>query len=155
MKRLNWKLVAIINAVVASGCSSYSPVSLGPDQAYVAAADENFFSVMSSNKTTTRLDAINGISTGSGRFNRGSGHVKPGPVALLIRLWGEKMLSAPSETYTCIKFNAEAGKQYLISTTIVDRRYEVAISNLVSDRPIEIAKYTITYGEDARIQGCN
>ncbi len=108
------------------------------EDAFITAADENFFDVVSSRKATTRILTINGVETGASRFNRGAGNTKPGLVTLKLRFWGENKrmgfpVGTPPDgkvvTYGCVTFKAEPKKNYTVSTITSENAYTVLIND--------------------------
>jgi hypothetical protein len=161
-KTMNNRLLIILASLFFIGCSS-TPTRKDFTQksnldAFVTAADESAFDVVTSNKATTRIITINGVSTGSSRFNRGAGIVSPGLVTLKLRFWGEnKGMGFPMGTpvgkvvtFGCISFEAKPRKNYEVSTIVSEKSYIVLVTEASNTTGID--SYQIKVPFDSKIE---
>lgn len=147
--------VLFVTALVGCGTAPTKKETRSGDglHASVVAVDPGLFDLPTGEEATTRILAINGVSTGSSRFDPGSSSVPPGTVHLRLRLWGEnKRMSFPMgsptgkiETFACVSFEVLPKRNYEVSSKASENFYVITVTDVTDSKKETIDYFRIPF----------
>ena len=129
---------------------------VGPDAVSLIAGEQEAMSVINGKTTTTRIIEVNGLYTGSGRFNAGSVTVIPGVKTVAVRLWGDppNLPRGGVESFSCIEFRAAPGKSYVFSGVVEAMQYRLLVHEVVGTQQTLLLEVPVTFWQKLPPNGC-
>jgi hypothetical protein len=153
------RISGVVLVMSLAGCVSSSPTIVGyvgPDAVSLIAGEQQAMSMVNGHTTTTRLVEVNGLSTGSGRFNAGSVTVGPGVKTVAVRLWGDppNLPRGGVESFSCVEFRASPAKKYVFSGMIEPNRYKLSVHEVAGTERTLVLEASVAFFQKLPSSGC-